>query len=171
MAKSKRTPSPADDDLDWRDDAEVRNEAGRLFGVATHEVARVADTDIGPVMETTSGRRYVHAMKPDAEGKTGLLMVNPPTPAVTPAEDQATPPATVVEGGRTVFRSSGVPVYVGAEGVDVDGDDHVIEDPTDVAPAGDHRVDDLEPAGLEDDDASRVNEPDDRSKPGRPRSK
>lgn len=124
MAKAKRTATPVDDDLDWRDDDDVRREASALTGFAADEVRHVADTPTGPVIELTNGRRYVHAVQPDAEGKTGLLLVNPPAPAAQTDADraQAAPPAVMVVDGRTVFRSSGFPVYVGGEGVDIDDD-------------------------------------------------
>lgn len=117
MAKAKST-LPTDEELDWRDDDDIRTEAGIIAGIGKDEVRRVADTDHGPVIETTSGRRYVHAVTPDGEGKTGLLMVNPPVPKAIPPADPL--PATMLVDGRTVFRASGFPVYVGPTGVDID---------------------------------------------------
>lgn len=76
-------------------------EAATLLGAKPAEIAAVDESDGGPVITTTTGTRYAVLAEdaPDAEGKTGLMLLAAPSDG---------PVATV--DGRTTW--NGFPLHV-----------------------------------------------------------
>lgn len=56
-------------------------QAAALLGAKVSEIAAVDESDGGPVITTTAGTRYAVLAEgaPDAEGKTGLMLLAAPT--------------------------------------------------------------------------------------------
>ena len=69
-----------------------KREAAALLGVKVSEVAAVDESDGGPVITTTAGTRYVVLAEgaPDAEGKTGLMLLAAPSDAPVAVTDGLT---------------------------------------------------------------------------------
>lgn len=54
-------------------------QAARRLGIPTSEVATVDDSPAGPVITTADGNRYIDCREPDADGKTGVMFLAPPS--------------------------------------------------------------------------------------------
>lgn len=98
--------------------------AAALLGVPVREVRDVANSPAGDVITTTDGVAYLIADTPDAEGKTGLMLLAAPSAASLVAGDPE-------QGTTTAW--NGFPVFV-SDALDVE----VVDEPgpSDVADDG-----------------------------------
>lgn len=92
--------------------------AARLLGVPAREVAAVELDRRGVLITTTDDVRYIVVPdeRPDAEGKSGVMLLDPPGgrepfTKMIAGELRHVDPLRVV-AGRTTWRSSPMPVYV-----------------------------------------------------------
>lgn len=76
-------------------------QAAKLLSTPVTEIAQVDESDAGAVIATTGGSRWVHLVDgaTDAEGKTGLLLLEAPSEG----------PVSTIDG---VTRWNSVPLYV-----------------------------------------------------------
>jgi hypothetical protein len=96
------------------------HEAAALLGIPKREVADVASSPAGDVIRTTDGTAYLVADTPDAEGKTGLMLLAAPSEAslVIGDPDRGT---VTLWNGFPVFASDAL-VDEAPAAVDPDGD-------------------------------------------------
>lgn len=113
-----------------------KSAAAALLGIPAREVAEVGNTPAGDVITTRDGVAYVLVPDdtPDAEGKTGLMLLAAPSEQSVYVED--------LGAGATRSWWNGFPLFASDELLDVDVDPDA-PPPVDEKPLAEHTVPEL----------------------------